>query len=201
LQRLSTIIGVIVAFGVVISGATANATVTTVGGEAEAAGRTAPVAEQGTSEGPDGVIASYRGRRINLAKGWSDAQICAEYAPGDVRCYANETAYARDAGTDRPMSNARGLTDCPSGWGCVWQHPNYTGRRLQWSASGTYDLDKWNFRDKTSSVANRRMLYGVALINERWGPIPDEEFICALGNAIPDLRKHDWDNKADKVKL
>lgn len=206
MRRGNAIQRVLIASLAIAAGAAVASPPANASSEASAVSTT-PRAETGasaaaSSEGPDGVIASFRGKRINLAKdGWGDAKICAEFAAGDVRCYADDAAYHKDMGTTPPKNHRQGVDDCPAGWGCIWQHPNFTGRRLQWNLPGTKDLDKWDFRDKASSVANRRPLYGVILVNERWGPIPDQEFICPLGSAYPRLSEYDFDNKADKVKF
>ena len=47
--------------------------------------------------------------------------------------------------------------DCPSGWVCLWQDGDYSGRMLKWSSSGTSiaHLSDYGFNDEMSSWANR----------------------------------------------
>ncbi|MGW8486907.1 peptidase inhibitor family I36 protein [Streptomyces sp. NPDC055886] len=64
------------------------------------------------------------------------------------------------------------IGDCAPGWVCLWEHSNYTGRRLQWSASGTKQLKDWDFRDKASSGCVNRNQFGVLAYDARTG-LPD----------------------------
>jgi peptidase inhibitor family I36 len=49
------------------------------------------------------------------------------------------------------------LSDCPSGWVCLWQDGSYSGRMLKWSSSGTAiaHLSDYGFNDEMSSWANK----------------------------------------------
>ncbi|MFC7900273.1 peptidase inhibitor family I36 protein [Streptomyces griseoincarnatus] len=135
------------------------------------------------------VIATYNGREINLADGWQGAQACSEVPSGEVYCFdtaeeadqaladiapaaargtSGNVASVKDGGEFGPMASS----DCYQGWVCLWEHSNFTGRRLQWSASGTKQLGDWDFRDKASSGCVTRYQGGVLAYDARTG-LPD----------------------------
>jgi hypothetical protein len=151
-----------------------------------------------------GVSASYRGSQIDLAKGWNGAQACAEFAPGDVRCY-DSTAQADQAtgGGLQPMA----LYDCPSGWVCLWQSINYKGRRLQWSSAGTKKLAQWGFRDQASSAALMRPQGGAECTDYRSGGLPDPHLFLRAGAGYSDFRQisytygGNWNDKVDQISI
>ncbi|GAA2986426.1 peptidase inhibitor family I36 protein [Streptosporangium longisporum] len=93
------------------------------------AGALGPVTTAPTGNSETRIIATYKGKKIDLGKGWQGAQACAEFAVGDVRCY--DTATEADLAT-QPASEVGtlGRPDCPSRWVCLWQDENFTGRRL-----------------------------------------------------------------------
>src|SRR4051812_35208325 len=43
-------------------------------------------------------------------------------------------------------------SNCAAGYWCLYQDPDYKGRRLQFSSSGKKHLGDYGFRDKLSSV-------------------------------------------------
>ncbi|GAA3990259.1 hypothetical protein GCM10022247_06150 [Allokutzneria multivorans] len=45
---------------------------------------------------------------------------------------------------------------CPSGYVCLYEHSDFGGRMLKWNLSGEKDLADWGFRDKASSIRDRR---------------------------------------------
>jgi Peptidase inhibitor family I36 len=48
-------------------------------------------------------------------------------------------------------------TDCASGYACLWQYEDYTGRMLKFKETGkNQNLSNWGFVNKTSSWRNRR---------------------------------------------
>src|SRR5688572_30368013 len=49
---------------------------------------------------------------------------------------------------DPPTGSTARLSDCPSGWFCLWEHANYSGRRLQFRGSGCQNLGAYGFNDK-----------------------------------------------------
>jgi hypothetical protein len=69
--------------------------------------------------------------------------------------------------------------DCVHPYVCLWENSNYTGRRLQWSASGTKQLSDWDFRDKASSGCVNKTIGGALVYDARTG-LPDP--YMALGN-------------------
>ncbi|MCL6293170.1 peptidase inhibitor family I36 protein [Streptomyces sp. 43Y-GA-1] len=143
------------------------------------------------------VIATYNGKKINLADGWQGAQACSEVPTGDVYCYDSaeeadqalasivpEAARAPESG----MASAKGrgefgptaIGDCLYRWVCLWEHSNFTGRRLQWSASGTKQLKDWDFRDKASSACVNRDQGGVLAYDARTAQ-PDPYMALGVG--------------------
>jgi len=146
-----------------------------------------------------GVKASYNGTTIDLSKGWAGADVCSEDPSGAVRC--------EDAPTSDPGAvSAQGhITDCPEGWVCLWQFAGAEGRRLQWSAKGTKDLDDWGFRDRATGAMNRRIQYGFELTDERRFQ-PDPHLYIPAGSYV-NLSTVDyvwggtWDNRVDKVAV
>ena len=103
------------------------------------------------------VIATYKGEKINLADGWQGAQACSEVPSGEVYCYdsaeeadqalaAIAPAATRGSGSGVTSAKVSGELsptasgDCSFGWVCLWEHGEFTGRRLQWSAKGTKQL-------------------------------------------------------------
>ncbi|MER7048126.1 peptidase inhibitor family I36 protein [Streptomyces jumonjinensis] len=165
------------------------------------------------------VIASYQGRDINLADGWQGAQACTEVPDGKVYCYATVEEANRQlakiapaaAAADRAAKSAqKGIgptasSDCVYGWVCLWEHSNYTGRRLQWSAAGTKKLGDWDFRDKASSGCVNRNIGG-ALVYDARTAMPDP--YMALGNLycykFTDVgypTGGNWNDKADYIEM
>lgn len=159
----------------------------------------APATAASVRDSGTGIIATYKGKSLDLSKGWQGAQACAEFADGDVRCY--DTATEANLAT-RPVGEMSSLSrsDCPSTWVCLWQDKDFTGRRLQWSAPGTKKLAQWDFRDKTTSVFLNRIQNGMEGINYRSRWLDDHSFYCA-GCAYNNLADSGWDNKIDEVKI
>ena len=135
------------------------------------------------------MIATYKGEKINLADGWQEAQACSEVPSGEVYCFdtaeeadqalaeiaptvargaSSSVASAKASGEFGPMA----YTDCYQGCVCLWEHSDYTGRRLQWSASGTKQFGDWDFRDKAGSGCVTRYQGGVLAYDARTG-LPD----------------------------
>ncbi|MFF0561948.1 peptidase inhibitor family I36 protein [Streptomyces sp. NPDC004266] len=168
------------------------------------------------------VIATYKGKKIDLAHGWQGAQACSEVPSGEVYCY--DTAEQADqalaslapaltkstggAGLSAKESGQLGptaLTDCAYGWVCLWEHSDYTGRRLQWSAKGTKQLGDWGFRDQASAGCVNRDMQGALVYDARTG-LPDP--YMALGNLgcykFPNVSYPTggtWNDKADYMEM
>ncbi|MFJ7423958.1 peptidase inhibitor family I36 protein [Streptomyces uncialis] len=163
------------------------------------------------------VIATYEGREINLADGWQGAQACIEDPSAKVYCYATAAeanqhvariSLASKAASEPPVPIEAGPTaiaDCIYGWVCLFEHSNYSGRMLKWSAGGTKKLGDWNFRDEASSgCVNRRI--GGALVYDSRTALPDP--YMALGNGycykFPSASYPtggNWNDKADYVQM
>lgn len=148
-----------------------------------------------------GVKASYQGATIDLSKGWGGADVCSEDPSGAVSC-ADVPASSSAEGVAAQSGH---ITDCPEGWVCLWQFAGAEGRRLQWSAVGTKDLDDWGFRDKATGAMNRRIQYGFELTDER-SFMPDPHMYIPAGSYV-NLSKESypfggtWDNRVDKVAV
>lgn len=164
----------------------AAAAVTTVGVAA------APAAAE-----PAGVLAQYEGRTIDLGQDWASAQVCAEFAAGDVRCYRTVEEFSAASGD----VGTAAATDCKNGWVCLWADINHQGRRLQWNEGGTKKLADWGFRDQASSGALHRIQNGATLVNYRPGVIPDGKVTLRAGGIYSDFREFDWNDIADEIRM
>ncbi|MED7954712.1 peptidase inhibitor family I36 protein [Kitasatospora sp. NPDC058406] len=149
-----------------VAGALALAAPTAVAAPADASAQATDVRQSAdpTDARPSKpVIATYRGKKIDLSQGWGGARVCTEVTGGAVYCHdsiaeadqALATIDPASAETSRkaPAAGAS-LTDadCSSGWVCIWEHSNYTGAALRWSQFGTKYLSDWGFRDRASSA-------------------------------------------------
>lgn len=144
------------------------------------------------------VLAQYKGGSMPLSEGWGSAQICAELGAGDVRCYDTEAEYRADVGED---TNLRSRSECAPTWICIWDHINYTGRRLQFRDRGTKHLGDWGFRDRVSSFAHHKgTSLQAKLIDQRTG-LPDGYLYIENNNGYPDLRSWGFNDKADKLQV
>ncbi len=106
-----------------------------------------------------------------------------------------------------------GYSDCPQGWVCLWDRADFrdedshdSGRRLQFQSSVVRDLADCEFRDQTTSVANKRQQGGARLVDARsWQP--DPELLIGAQQAVSNLAFVDyvhggnWRNKADKIGI
>ncbi|MFB7592802.1 peptidase inhibitor family I36 protein [Streptomyces sp. NPDC056169] len=168
------------------------------------------------------VIATYKGKKIDLANGWQGAQACSETPSGEVFCYdtAEEADRAlaaiaptvakggRSAGASAKESGQLGPTasgDCSYGWVCPWENSDYTGRRLQWSAKGTKQLADWSFRDQASAGCVKRDMGGALVYDARTGMTDP---YMSMGNlACYNFTKADywtggtWNDKADYIEM
>jgi hypothetical protein len=178
------------------------------------------------------VIAHYKGERISLADGWHGAKVCTEVPTGEIYCHDSLGAAERALSTvaahaehvkrasAKPGNRAAAtaapgpagqdvstmdLSDCPSGYACLFQYPGYDGRVLRWSASGSKDLGDWGFSDAASAASINRVR-GAHAVDHRTG-LPDPELWLGAGSAYRDFRKYDytyggnWNNKADEFVL
>ncbi|MFF4647063.1 peptidase inhibitor family I36 protein [Streptomyces sp. NPDC001389] len=173
------------------------------------------------------VIAAYKGKQIDLSKGWQGAQVCAESLNGQVNCFdtqseANaalvkenaavakrEAAIGKALGQGAPAQAPAGTSaseDCSFGWICVWEHSDYSGRRLQWSEKGTKNLSNWGFRDQASSGCVNRYQNGAALVDFR-DFMPDPIMLMGAGSCYDFTRVGynygggSWNDKADAIEI
>ncbi|GHF90313.1 MULTISPECIES: peptidase inhibitor family I36 protein [Amycolatopsis] len=145
---------------------------------------------------PVGVPASYQGTTIDLGKGWADAEVCAEFAVGDVRCFRTPQDFAATTGRFGPAA----AEDCAYTWVCIWENIDHTGRRLQWNASGTKKLADWGFRDMASSAALHRPQSGATLVNYVTA-FPNQHAYLAANHIYSDFRDFGWNDKADEIQV
>ncbi|MFE9659157.1 peptidase inhibitor family I36 protein [Streptomyces sp. NPDC005955] len=140
----------------------------------------------------------------------TDAQANAYLAQHAPTQAAREGAAQAAAGAGNVGTNA--YSDCPSTWVCLWEHADFTGRRLQWptyDTAKTRHLDRYkpSFRDKTSSAFVNRPQRGVWLYDIRSG-LPDPHLILASGWSLySNFKDYDypyggnWNDKADAIKF
>jgi Peptidase inhibitor family I36 len=110
---------------------------------------------------PDGgktMLATYRGKAIDLKKGWGNAKACNVISRSEVRCY--DTYQEADAAVgDDPSTAEAGVLStpaCASGWLCLYEHINGGGRRLIFNDDYWHGLRDYGFENKTSSYRNRQ---------------------------------------------
>ncbi|MFF1615545.1 peptidase inhibitor family I36 protein [Amycolatopsis sp. NPDC058278] len=153
------------------------------------------IAQTPADAAPAGVLASYQGTTIDLGKGWADAEVCAEFAVGDVRCFRTPQEFAATTGRFGPAA----AEDCPFTWVCLWENINHTGKRLQWNLPGKKKLEDWKFRDMASSAAVHRPQGGATLVNYSIGP--DGRAYLAANGIYSDFRDFGWNDKTDEIQV
>ncbi|MER6781209.1 MULTISPECIES: peptidase inhibitor family I36 protein [unclassified Streptomyces] len=195
---------------------------------APASGALGPAAEQQMNSeiaASKPVIATYKGKQINLAQGWQGAQVCAEVPSGEVKCFdsqaeadsslvkenaavakkVNETRKALGQQAGQAPASTSSSWDCGSGWVCLWEHSDYSGRRLQWSAGGTKNLSNWSFRDQASSICVNRPQFGGTLIDFRdFQPDPSMSIpagSCYDLTTLGYVHGGTWNDKADALSM
>lgn len=144
-----------------------------------------------------GVLASFEGRRIDLSRDWDGARSCAVVSPEDVRCYvSNEQADAALAAAGL-TSNVTGETfddQCANGWLCLFDLPNFGGRRLIFQDEGWQSLAGYGFQYKTSSWINNQACDDLGGLGDGVG---GAIYISGCGARASELG--DWDNRAVDV--
>ncbi|MFE2178021.1 peptidase inhibitor family I36 protein [Kitasatospora sp. NPDC058115] len=153
---------------------------------------TAPSADARQSAGSTGatpskpVIATYKGEKIDLGKGWNGARVCTEVTGGAVYCHdsvaeadaalavidpalaeAARTAKAAPAAASGVVLTPQATSDCGYGWACLWEHSTFSGTLLRWSQPGTKYLSDWSFRDMASSACVYRSVGDMQIYDDR----------------------------------
>ncbi|PRX50931.1 peptidase inhibitor family I36 [Prauserella shujinwangii] len=180
-------------------------------GLATAAQATTGAGDTGRAAGERaGATAEYNGKVIDLSQGWQGATVCVEQVSGpvDFRCYDDLPTYREAEGLARADSGFGTLakSDCPSNNLCLWANKNYQAAMVRFVRAGTHHLEDVDFRDKATSVYNRRSSYS-ALIDFRSFPVQDRVFNLRNGGSIADLGLiaypggGHWNNKIDAVRL
>ncbi|MER7704259.1 peptidase inhibitor family I36 protein [Kitasatospora sp. NPDC097605] len=167
------------------------------------------------------VVATYKGRQIDLAKGWSGAGVCTEVTGGAIYCHDSvaeadaaiatidpvlaEAAKAAPAVPADVVLSPLGTGDCGSGYACLWQHSDFTGALLRFSQPGTKYLSDWSFRDLASSACVFRSSGDMAVYDDRTLQ-PDPVVVLSNGycydfGAISYPYGGNWNDKADYVNL
>lgn len=166
--------------------------------------------------------------------GWGTATICAEVQRQQYKCYDTQADYDADMGRTSgdpakdsspsgggrqqradnadslgeiaPMASPYRLTfqNCPYTWVCLYEHSNYSGRRLQWQQSGTNDLSTWNFRDQATGLVNNRQ-GGLTIVDFKSYSLDPTRYFCNLctwyvsnltGYSHPD---GNWNDRIDRI--
>ncbi|KAI8918409.1 hypothetical protein DFJ77DRAFT_455433 [Powellomyces hirtus] len=112
---------------------------------------------------PSGVIASHNGGTRNLVTdGWGSAAVCT-VTKGSTACFDTEVEARAHTNSllgkraeEAHHLDARAPNSCDDQFICLYDLEDYRGRKLQIQERAYYDLRKWNFRNKTSSVYNKR---------------------------------------------
>ncbi|MCB5169820.1 peptidase inhibitor family I36 protein [Streptomyces bambusae] len=198
------------------------------GAVADSGPKSAPRVENGgAADAPDRArdakagkapkIATYKGKKMDLAKGWGAAKVCSEYPDLTIKCFdtdkqaqADMANFAKNdlrampkvpkgrtakigakAAAGGPAAFAIGNGTCSYGWVCVYEHSNYGGRKLQWSQDGTKTLGQYGFRDQVTSSCNNDEIGGMGLVDYRDNMI-DPEVINGLGGCLSNLTNVDY---------
>ncbi|MET8702533.1 peptidase inhibitor family I36 protein [Kitasatospora sp. NPDC004723] len=166
------------------------------------------------------VIATYKGRQIDLAKGWDGARVCTEVTGGAVYCHDSvaeadqaiatidpalaQAAKAAPAPASGVVLTPASPSECGSGYACLWEHSTYTGVLLRWSQPGTKYLSDWSFRDQASAACAYRS-GGMTIYDDRTLQ-PDPSFYVGNGSCydlgpLPYPYGGFWNDKVDYVVL
>ncbi len=224
--KLAKIITALALGAAVSLGATTTATADTGSSPAPSATENAGPADAAdrardakARKGP--VIASYKGKKFDLANGWGTAKVCSEYPDLTVKCFdtdaqaqADMAAHAKKdpralpkapkgrsamikptapaAKTSMASSYAAAAgMACSYGWTCIGEHQDMGGRKLQWSADGTKTLGQYDFRDEATSTCNNDEIGGMTLVDYRDNMV-DPENITGLGTCDTSLHDDDY---------
>ncbi|MFD0469031.1 peptidase inhibitor family I36 protein [Nonomuraea thailandensis] len=72
-----------------------------------------------------------------------------------MRCYTTEADYRAAEGLSGAEVGTLSMSECPSGYFCLWEWTGYGGDRVQYRVAGTKDLYSY-WRDRGTSYYNRR---------------------------------------------
>lgn len=117
--------------------------------------------------------------------------------PGGTPLGPNEIGYQNGAfiiTLTRPATT-RAAADCPTGWYCFYDGPNYTYPRGRLSSCGFQNLGTYGWRDRTESVHYNVSTGSVTFINET-GSTDTNLFTASTTNRrLPTVTPHG--NRAD----
>ncbi|SDG61124.1 Peptidase inhibitor family I36 [Lentzea fradiae] len=89
---------------------------------------------------------------------------------------------------------------CPTGYVCLYEHSDFNrhadGRMLKWNESGRKELGDWNFREKTSSIRDKRT-GGFKVTDVRTG-LPDRHLDL---NGDYSQLPSGWNDDIDRLEL
>lgn len=95
-------------------------------------------------------IAYFQGGTIDLAQGWSSAQIC-DVTAGGTYCFTSQNEYLTWLDTGPSLSGVISLTNCSSGLD-LYENIDYGGRELILSSQSNWiNLSNYGFSDIVSS--------------------------------------------------
>jgi Peptidase inhibitor family I36 len=112
------------------------------------------------------------------------------FSRADVRCYGTAEAANQAIGMSSPPSGdvePNALSDCQSGWFCLWDGKNFTGRRLQFNHEYWDNLTPYGFNDKTSSIYNRQSSGDTAGLGENDAGTGGWQDWYSAGTRVSDL--------------
>jgi hypothetical protein len=148
IKRISTLLGL-----------TALAAVLLSAGAAPAFAGSAAIARQPVNPAQAGParpgVATFQGRTIDLSVSWEGARVCTVISASDVRCFAS----ADEADTALAASSAAVFSTwhgCPDNYLCLYENPNWNGRRLQFQQDYWQSLVPYGFDGRTSSWTNNQ---------------------------------------------
>ncbi|GGS48966.1 hypothetical protein GCM10010156_04530 [Planobispora rosea] len=124
-------------------------------------GSTVPGSVAPTGPAPNGA-AAYGDRTIDLSRSWEGAQACAVLSAA-VTCYGTyreANAVGVRNGGSAGDATVLGTADCPAGWVCVYEHPAWDGRRLQFRDERWVGLARYGFARQVSSWHNNQNCSG-----------------------------------------
>lgn len=107
---------------------------------------------------PQGAMATYQGRTIDLSQSWEGARVCAVDSDNSVTCYASEEEAEAVLGPQPEPGDLTVQTGCrfdTGAWTYLYDFYDFSGRVLQFRDTGiTQNLDTYGFANMTASYNN-----------------------------------------------
>jgi hypothetical protein len=131
---------------------------------------------------------------------FQEAKVCMREIGAVLRCFDSAAQYRETVGLQPRDVETLDISDCTSGWLCLWDNANYSGNiMVKVRYEGTHDLAP--YRDRANSVYNRHG--GPAQLIDVRSLQPDDTLTLGPGHSRADLGalSSRWNNRTDKVKL